>query len=157
MCIVIDANSLAPVFEPNCIDHIEYKPVSDWILKGKGHAVFGGSKYRQELINANKYMKLFRLLKDSGRAYEICCKCVDEREAEVKAMTSNNGCNDHHLIAILGVSGCRLLCSRDARSFVFIKNKRNYPKGATRPRIYTGLKNKKLISKSSIVPLRNID
>jgi hypothetical protein len=98
MCIVVDTNVLARVLEPHCKEHAKYRPVSKWILEGKGHAVFGGSKYRKEPIKAGRFMKLFRYLKDAGRAVEIRTNAVDVRENEIICMTQGSDCDDRHII-----------------------------------------------------------
>jgi hypothetical protein len=81
---------------------------------------------------------------------------VDAREAELIAITQGTGCDDQHIIAILCVSGCRLVCSRDSRSYEFIKCKRYYPKRCRVPRIYSSSKNVDLLSDKNCARLRNI-
>lgn len=156
MCIVIDAGALASVFNPSCTEHAEFKPVADWILKGRGRAVFGGTKYKTELARARRYLRLFLQLKIQGRAIEIRGDLVDAREAALVEMTRGSDCDDQHIIAILCVSKCLLLCSQDGRSYCFVKDKRNYPKKQKVPRIYSSHKNRDLLCDHNIVPLLNI-
>jgi hypothetical protein len=156
VAIVVDINVLAPVFNPECSGHSEFKPVHDWILKGRGQAVFGGSKYKAELVRAGRYLRLFVQLKTAGRAVEIRPDLVDAREAELIAMTHGTGCDDQHIMAILCVSGCRLVCSLDGRSYEFIKCKTYYPKKGGLPKIYSSSRNIDLLCDRNCVRLRSV-
>ncbi len=156
MSIVVDTCALAPVFNPECCGHPEFKPVYDWILEGRGQVVFGGSKFKTELVKAGRYLRLFAQLKTAGRAVEIRADLVDARETELIAMTLGTDCDDQHIIAILCVSGCRLVCSLDGRSYDFIKCKRYYPKNRGLPKIYSSSKNIGLLCDRNRVRLRNV-
>lgn len=154
MCIVIDINTLALVFNIESTSNEEFAPVRTWILNGKGSLVYGGSKYKRER-RAYRYMKLVRLLKEKYKAYEIKETEVDRRETDIIAMTKNEKCNDQHIIAILSVSRCLLCCSSDSGSYNFIKDGRFYSKGK-RPKIYRSSRNKNLLCDKFIVPLRYV-
>lgn len=156
MCIVVDLNSLPNVFCPDSKKHADFKPVHDWIIHGKGYAVYGGTKYKVELGKSYRYLKLFRQLKETRRAIEVRQDAVDARESELLSTTKGKGCDDQHIIAILCVSGCLLLCSEDKRSFKFVKNRCYYGKGRPKPRIYQSPKHKFLLCDENIVHLRNI-
>ena len=75
MCIIIDANTLSLVFNPETKGHEEFKPVFKWIDKGKGKIVYGGTKYEEELIKAGK-LKLIRRYNDAGKAVHSCNRLV---------------------------------------------------------------------------------
>jgi len=151
----VDLNSLSSVFSIDSKNHSEFKPVHDWIIHGKGHAVYGGTKYKAELGKSYRYLKLFRQLKAAHRAVEIRQDMVDARELELLHLIKGKGCDDQHIIAIFCVSGCVLLCSEDIRSFKFIKDKHNYTHGCRRPRIYQRAEHKSLLSDENIVRLRH--
>lgn len=155
MCIVIDTNALAPVFNESCADHVQFSPIRDWIIDGDGFIVWGGSKYERELKKAVRYLRLFRLLKDSGKAVEVSKKLVNATEKSTKLKSKGTKCNDQHIISIFIVSGCRLLCSIDNSADKYIKNKTFYPKKHKIPSIYRGLNQKHLLVKKNIVEIRN--
>jgi len=155
MCIVIDINLLDAVFNEKNKHQADFLPVRKWIIDGKGCAVYGGTKYKNELIRAGKY-KLFRLLKDGCRAAEIDPSKVDAEHQRINGMPQGKGFNDQHIIAIFIVSGCRLFCSNDKRSYKYIKDKSFYPRGQRRPCIYRSITNKNLLCKKYIVNLRNV-
>lgn len=58
MCIVIDINTMAAVFNVNSEKHDEFKHVRAWIEKGHGVIVYGGSKFIKELTRASRYLSL---------------------------------------------------------------------------------------------------
>jgi hypothetical protein len=155
MCIVVDINTLAPVFCEECDKHPDFRPVKEWIEKRLGFIVFGGSTYKKELQVTYRYLRLFRQLKDSGQAIAICDKTVDEAEALVKIQTNGSDCDDQHIIALLGVSRCPLLCSNDVRSYKYISDKSLYPKGMARVKIYSSARNRVLLKPISCNILKN--
>lgn len=146
MCLIIDTNTFASVFNEGCQDHEEFSPVKTWIMEGKGKAIFGGSTYRKELKEALSYLKLFNTLKDIGKACEVPQEDVDEVEIQLKQLESHRDFDDAHIVAIAIVSKINLICSKDSRSHPFLKDRRFYPKGMKRPKIYTGKKNASLLT-----------
>jgi hypothetical protein len=150
MSIVIDANTFAMVFDPNNALHVEFFPVKEWIDRGEGFLLFGGTKFMAEMGQSLGRLRLIRLLKESGKAVEIETAIVDKLEQNVIEQTRRTKCNDQHIIALLAAARCHLLSSRDAKSFSFIKEKTLYPKGMRKVRIYFSSKNRALLK-----PTRN--
>jgi hypothetical protein len=157
MCIVIDINTLSMVFNEANTRHAEFSAVKDWIHSRNGVVVYGGTKYKEELAKTEKFMRLLRLLRDSGKAITIVDDVVDAIESTVKTLTKNTDCDDPHIIALLGAARCPLLCSVDNRSFPFIKDKTLYPKGTPLVRIYTSPRNRNLLKKIDPVCLMNVN
>ena len=157
MCIVIDVNTLAPVFSEHCEKHLEFSPVKNWIQKGHGFLVFGGSKYKTELARAPRYLRLIRQMRDGGQAISIRDNVVDNREANVRAQTAGSHCDDQHIIALLGAARCCLLCSKDARSFSFVKTRSLYPKDMPKVKIYSSSRNTGLLTKTTRSELTNVE
>jgi hypothetical protein len=157
MCIVIDMNTLAPVFNQGSKKHKEFKPVRQWVVEGNGHLVYGGTGYKDELKKVPRYSRLFRLLKDAGRAFEVNEILVDSEHARLIKKTRGTNCDDQHIIAIFIVSGCRLFCSEDSRADKHIKNKNLYPKKHPVPMIYRNHKHAPLLNPKNIVKLSNIN
>jgi hypothetical protein len=149
MCIVVDINALAPVFNEQCADHVDFRPVKEWIRKRKGYLVFGGSRFIRELSETYHYLHLVRLMKDSGQAVAIRKDRVDAAETELMTKEGTAGCNDLHIIALLGTSRCPLFCSKDSRSYKYIKDTSFYPDGMARVRIYSSKKNDTLLKPMS--------
>jgi len=158
VCIVLDANVFASVFSVDSALHHQFKPVLDWITKKGtgGRVVFGGTKYKRELAEAPKYRRIFLQLKNAGRAVEINQDRVDARETELLMVTRGTDCDDQHLIAILCVSGCMLVCSLDRRAYCHIRNRHNYRGRRKVPKIYNSARHRRLLHRGNVVELRNV-
>lgn len=152
MCIVVDTCSWGSVFNSSSKNHEEFKPVKEWILHGKGKLVYGGDKYRKELASSYKYLKLFKLLNDFRKVVKIDDVLVNKKEKDLKLVTSPSF-NDHHLLAILIVSGCRILCSENTQDFPDLKDKKFYPKGKNPAKIYSKISSKSLIKDCNIADI----
>jgi hypothetical protein len=63
---------------------------------------------------------------------------VDTKEKVLKRKFVHRDFNDHHIIAIIIVSRCNLVCSADRKSHPFLRKKELYPKHFKRPKIYSG-------------------
>jgi len=150
MCIIIDTNTFSSVFDGSSANHEEFKPVLDWIVVGSGKAVYGGSKYLEELRKAQKYLKIFRLLSDCKKTIKVDNSKVDSVEADLKSRVEHRDFDDPHLIAITIVSKCKLICSSDSRSYAFLKQPALYPKNFEKPKIYHSSANKDLLNDTNI-------
>ena len=154
MCIVIDTNSFGSVFETTSKDHNEFESVYNWILYQNGKIVYGGSTYKKELEKTKKYVPIFRRLKDKRKAVELSdCKRVDEIEKELSKKVKDHKFNDPHIIAIVTISKCKIVCTKDKESEEFILNKELYPKGMKPPKIYKQKSNKNLLINNNIVDI----
>ena len=156
MAIVIDTNILAKLFDCENIDHPNFAPVLLWIDRRKGFLLFGGTIYLEELKKAGRYLKLINQLRTAGKAFRINCEAVDHLHSQVLPRTAGTKCNDSHIIALLAASKCSLLCTEDAASIKFMKDKSLYPKGMIRVKIYSSIRNSKLLKLSDIEAVSNI-
>ena len=145
MCIVIDTNCFHPVFNTANQKHSEFRPVLMWIVDGEGKIVFGGSKYKSELARTPKILRFFLQLKRARKLVEVDQVRVDQWQAKVERILDPRKHNDPHLPAIVSVSGCRLICTEDKKSFALLKDRRCYPKRVSRPSIYSGARNQDLL------------
>ena len=152
MAIIVDTNCFARVFCRTNKEHSEFAPVLDWIISGSGFLVYGGSKYKDELKKAKKYLSIFVLLKKARKAVVFEDKKIDELQFMYEKMITNPDFDDPHLPAIVRVSKCRLICSKDSRSIPFITSPELYPKRFHLPKYYSGLKDKYLLVDTNIDP-----
>jgi len=152
MCIIIDANTFSSVFSEKASDHSEFKPVKDWIIRGKGKLVYGGTKYGDELKAARGYLRLFVEFDKIGKTVKVCAASVDQVQQRLEQLVNDDGFDDAHLVAIAIVSGCKLICSKDRSSYPFLKRHDIYPSHIHRPRIYSGIRNKDLLCDKHIAP-----
>ncbi len=135
MCIVIDANTLSKVFDQTNAQHSRFKPVFRWVMSGNGSVVYGGTKYIKEL-GRGRYASLFVELVKIRRAVEIPKKAVDDRAAELKRLVPDDDFDDEHIVALIGISGCRLVCTGDKRSLPYLRRRDLYPQGVRIPTVY---------------------
>ena len=137
-------NTLPCVFNPKNKQYDEFKPVFDWIDKGKGRIVYGGSKYLDELREMPNYLKFLNEYKNKnkGKVIRIDDNKVDQEQQEVEKklekINQNSDFNDTHIVAIIIVSGCRLVCSKNSKHYPFIKDRRLYPSRFKKISIYKG-------------------
>lgn len=153
MCIVVDINTMASVFDINCSQHKDFKPVLDWVIKGRGKIVYGGTKYIEELNKVKKYIPIIGQLKKAGKAIEVDKNEVDLWHSYVEKKENDPDFDDPHIVGLMIASKCLVVCTKDARSFKFLKKKELYPKWAKRPKIYCSLKNINLLSDKNITEI----
>ncbi len=153
MCIVIDTNTIVAMFDTSNQEHAKFRPVLDWIVSGKGKIVIGGSKYREEVfIKIRKYNRFLNYLRIKRKIVEISTEEVDLAEVRIKSLESSPDFDDAHLIALLDVSGCMLICSKDERAYPFLKKMELYQRRSDRPKIYRSSQNADLLCDANIAP-----
>ncbi|KJU81988.1 hypothetical protein MBAV_005819 [Candidatus Magnetobacterium bavaricum] len=138
------------MFERKSLKHKEYKPVLDWILNGKGMIVYGGKKYEEEL--KGKYRRIFMQFRNSNKIVEIPAHDVDNYEDYVKKhdLVKNSSFNDAHLVAIISISRCKIICTEDVEAKELVKEKKLYPKRFEIPKIYSNESHKELLCDKNI-------
>jgi len=153
--IVLDTNSFPSVFDPNSSDNSDFCYVLRWVLKQE-HAcfVYGGTKYKCELRKMTKYLKIVNELNKKGKIAEISTQLIDDNEADLKRICTDAAFNDKHIVAILNISGCKLVCTKDIKAMPYIKRKDFYSDMKV-PQIYSGVGNKDLLNVTYIVELKN--
>ena len=147
MCIVLDANTIAVVFDSSNTHHADFAPIRRWVFLKEGKLVLGGTKYRLELSRLKKYASALAELSRAQKIVLVHDKSVDDEQARIELTVGANNCNDCHLIALISVSGCRLICTTESDALPFIKRSELYRKGVARPRIYSSKKNADLLCK----------
>ncbi|OYU97400.1 MAG: hypothetical protein CFE21_03660 [Bacteroidetes bacterium B1(2017)] len=145
MPIIIDTNCFANVFSRNSTKHNEFEPVLKWIIEGKGLIIYGGSKYKEELKRASKYLTLFRLLKEVGKVVNTLDTEIDKLQSNIERIKKEEAFNDVHLLAISVITKCRVICSEDTTSIQFVTSREYLPKGSVKPVYYTSKKNLNLL------------
>jgi hypothetical protein len=150
MCALIDSCVLSKVFNKDDAEHKPFKDISRWISEGSGAIVYGGSTYAKQL-GTGRYLELFSKLRVAGRAFPVDGNAVDKREKLLKKLIPDKDFDDPHLIAIIGLSKCCILCTTDVRFRPYFKRKDLYPQGVIIPKIYTEKQGKKHCSNSAVV------
>lgn len=151
MSIIIDACCLASVFKQSDANHGKYIPVYDWIYKGKGFMVYGGSKYIKELATCKEVLRIVNKLKlRPGKVVVLNKESVDKEEKRIKDYIPAKDFDDPQLAAISIIGKCMLICSRDDRSHKYVKNPKLYPKGMKPPKYYTSNRNANILNDAHI-------
>jgi len=153
MCIIIDVNVLPSVFSPETKNHSEFKPVYDWFLGPNGKIVFGGTKYLMELSAMRRYQSLFVRFGKQNKVAYLDDEVVDKIQENVESKIDDSDFDDPHIIAIVIVSKCGIVCSDDKKSYRFIKNTIFYPNGVQVPRIYSNASNKDLLNNKELTKI----
>jgi hypothetical protein len=146
MCIVIDANCFGCVFNPNVPGHERFVPVYNWVMQGwGGRLIYGGTKYKEEVsFDRGKYLGILVELERKGRLLPIQDAVVDEFAASVKSKVNDGDFDDEHIVALVAISRCCVVCTDDKRSFPFLRRADLYPKGVKPPKIYQYKRHAKL-------------
>jgi hypothetical protein len=99
--------------------------------------IYGGTKYLTELRRVVRILGLLTELKKSNRVCEIPARHVDPVEQEIIDRVDSNAYNDEHLVAIVIVTGCRVVCTRDDGAIELLKRQDLYEgREAKPPKIY---------------------
>jgi hypothetical protein len=148
MCIVIDANLFSAVAHIGTRAHSEFKPLFEWVSFGRGKFVHGGTKYEREIKKNSKFRNWVYQLEKKGKTVPVEKEPVDFTADYLEQRLSGRHYNDHHIVAIVIVSGCKLICSLDQGLSNLINDcyqpqvqkmiRRNCPctQNPSRPRIY---------------------
>ena len=152
MCVVADPPTLIPMFKQTDPEHIAFAPVRDWIVTGPGKFIIGGSKYKKELSAVKSIIPFLLELQRRGKIVSCIDAAVDAEEAAVKLIEPAVDFDDPHLVALIRLTGCRLICIRDPRSHRFLRATRLYVTSGDRPRLYTRAKNKTLLHHANVAP-----
>lgn len=151
MCALIDANVLSKVFNINDVEHKPFRAIALWVTEGNGCIVYGGSEYAKQL-GTGKYLRLFTELRIAQRAFPVDGGAVDAREKFLKKKVTDKAFDDAHLLAIIAVSKCCLLCTGDIRLRPYFRRKDLYPKGVRIPKLYTKSHGKEFCTNSTVMP-----
>lgn len=153
MAILIDVNTVSKVFNVSDAEHHKFKPVRDWIIERKGKMIYGGETYIKEIKLLKKYNNLLTQLKTARKVILFDGVLVDSKEKQIKSVLKSRGIsktdvryNDSHIVAILAVTKCRMLCTADKRSHLFIKDASFYDKSTDRPKIYSNQRHSPLLT-----------
>lgn len=151
MCIIIDTNCLSDVFCTDSKSHKKFKPVLEWIIKGIGKMVIGGTKYKEELKKNRKISKFVQLLNTKAQKVIIIDdKKVDKWQKKIEKKITHPDFDDPHLPAMVIVGKCQLICTGDTRSVKHVTRADIYPKGTVVPKYYTSGRNKNLLCQNYI-------
>lgn len=150
MSIIVDTNCFACLLCRSNKEHKKFAPVLEWIVSGRGFLVFGGTKYKDELKKSYKFLHFVRNLKLVRKVVTFDDRLIDDLQAKYEQKIVHPNFDDPHLPAIVLVSKCRLICSKDKHSAPFVTSPSLYPPRFHIPKYYSGLKDIGLLVDSNI-------
>lgn len=137
MCLVIDTCTVAKVFNEDAEEHKRFAPIRDWIISQDGKMIYGGRKYIKELGSSRRIVVE---MERRGKLVRLHDDRVDKIAKDLKRKEPAKRFDDEHLIAMVIVSRCCVICTDDARAMPYLKRKDLYPKKFKRPKIYQSAK-----------------
>ena len=152
MCIVADPPTFISMFKSTDPGHADFVAVRDWVIGGPGKFVMGGAKYKSELRAVSSVLPFLAELERKGKIIRRTDAEVDADEVAVKAIEPANDFDDPHLVALIRLTGCKLICIRDTRAHKFLRSVRFYQSPKHRPSLYTRPKNGGLLRVENLAP-----
>ena len=111
MCVVIDADTFSEISDDSDKD---FEPLRNWISQERHTVIHGGSEYAKQLSRHSKFLNYLMELNRAGNPpHKLDTDEVNVTEALLKQKFVSVRYNDHHIAAILFVSGCRVVSSHD--------------------------------------------
>ncbi|WP_189629843.1 hypothetical protein [Roseivirga thermotolerans] len=151
--MIIDTNTFKSVFDVEAQDHDDFAPVYNWIIEGEGKIVFGGTKYKDELRCAYRYLKVFNQFARMRKVITVDDKEVDDYQVKLEEIEKHKDFDDPHLVSICYISKCRIICTNEKRAIPFLARKDFYPKNSPRPKLYTSKRNSDLLCRKNMAEI----
>ena len=152
MCIVVDPPSFIPMFKATDPCHADFKPILEWVTGGPAKFVFGGSQYQAELFAVRSVLPLLLEMEKRGKIVRASSAEVDAEVLVVRDLEPSADFDDPHLVAIVRLTGCRLVCLRDARAHRFVRSSSLYARPNARPKLYTRAAHHRLLCQDNLAP-----
>lgn len=152
MCIIADPPTFTPMFKSTDPEHGVFSPVREWVINGPGKFVMGGSTYQRELLAVKSIIPLLGELEKKRKVIRWSEVAVDGDEKTVKEIEPAKNFDDPHLVSLVRLTGCRLICIRDPRAHRYLRSAKFYRALKGRPRLYTRVKNSALLCTKHIAP-----
>ncbi len=113
MCTVIDADTFAYFCNKDSELYNDFQPVRDWIENSRCKIVYGGTKYGKHLRDNPRFRSYLAEHEHKGKIKRLCRAEVDSATSIIKGNFSGIDFNDHHIVALVLITRCKLVCSRD--------------------------------------------
>lgn len=150
MCLVIDTCTFDSVFDPTAKGHSRFKPVISWLVDGQGKIIFGGKKFKRELKGA-AFLRILLELERRGKLVRVADTSVDRVAKQLKTLAPEKDFDDEHIVALVIVTKCCVVCTDDRRAIPYLKRREFYPKGVRPPKIYRHRSHSSLCRNQNIV------
>lgn len=132
MCLIIDPGTYSSLFRADNDMYNDFSPIRELINKRKDKIIFGGKKYRKELLELQSFFGILKEL-DKKRSIRILNKdLVNSLQGDLKRKyySRNKRFNDWHIVAIAIASECKVvICSINSRDYKYFTKTEFYPSG----------------------------
>ncbi len=155
MCLIIDTNILHPVFDHTNSEHRFFSCIKDWLkTNAKTRLIIGGTKYKTEIrsLTNGKYVAIYSQLRQAGRIIAEDDEVVDAKTIYLKSLEKDSSFDDAHVLALVVVSGCKILATNDQPFTRFAKMRKFYNKGQKPPLIFNQNTSSKVLKGSLLSP-----
>jgi len=150
MCLVIDTCAFPCVFDENSAEHARFAPIVEWLTVGRGKIIFGGSKYKDE-IRGSVFRRILAEFDRRGKLVRVSDTKVDKLGKELKKRVPDRNFNDEHIVALVALTGCCVVCTDDKQAVPYLKRRDLYPRGVKPPKIYKRASHSSLCRNEHIV------
>jgi hypothetical protein len=107
--------------------------------------IFGGTKYRSELAGIRRILGFLVELDKKRKMVRVADARVDKIEDELRMRCPDPKFNDQHLLAIVIVSHCHVVCTVDDVAISYLKRADLFHSyKVKRPKIYKSQRNRNL-------------
>ncbi len=114
MCTVIDADTFSYFCNPDSARYSDFQPVRDWIENSSCKIVYGGTDYGNHLKNHQRFLRHLTEQEHKGKIERLNNYEVDRVTDAIKANYTRADFDDHHIVAIVLISRCKVVCSLDS-------------------------------------------
>jgi hypothetical protein len=153
VCVIIDVNCMPSVLKRSAPDHARFAPILGWLNSRVGRIIYGGTKYKSELKNMTECLGLIANFERQGKLIRLSDAEVDRFALWAKRQVRARNFDDEHLVAIVALSECRVVCTDDKRAIPYLKRKAFYEAGARMPKIYNKRRHANLCCQDNIAPI----
>ncbi len=113
MCTVIDADTFSYFCNSDSAMYSDFQPVRDWIENSNCKIVYGGMDYQNHLNNHKKFLGYLMEQSRKGKIERLNNSEVDRVTDVLKENYTSTDFDDHHIVAIVLISRCKVVCTRD--------------------------------------------
>ncbi len=114
MCVVVDADTFTYFSNPHSSRHGEFQPVIKWVRDSNSKYVYGGTTYEAQLRKQQDFLSFLTRMYQAGKTVVIDHQKVDQIEQAIRQTITGSSYDDHHIVAIVLISRCKLVCSMDS-------------------------------------------
>jgi hypothetical protein len=104
-------------------------------MTGRGKIIFGGSKFKKE-IRGSRFLKILTEFEKLHKLVSVPDGQVDKLGRELKEKVPDRKFNDEHIVALVSLTRCCVVCTDDDEAVPYLKMRELYPQGMKRPKIY---------------------